>query len=789
MASTYVNDLRLNEMATGDESGNWGVVTNLNLELIGEALSFGTEAITTNADTHTTTVADGAADPGRAMYLKYTGTLDSACTITIAPNTMSRMQFIENGTSGSQNIIISQGSGANVTIPAGDTKAVYLDGAGSGAAVVDAFASLSVVDLKVQDDLTVTDDLIVNGDIDLEGSIDVNGTANLDVVDIDGAVDMATTLAVAGNVDFNGGLDVDGTTNLDVVDIDGTVDMSGSLTMSGSALIRTTDGTASIPGLRIGVDNDTGFYRPLANTIGFVTTGAERMRLDASGNVGIGNSSPSSYESTARQLVVGSGSGSNGITIASASDGLSRLFFADGTSGGQKYDSFIAANHTDSALIFGAGATGGEAMRLDSSGNVLIGTTTSLGVLTVKAPSSDDNDIITITEDGTNQAFSINSNFAGAGSTGNNITLDSYWTNDIISFRGDGKVGIGTTSPVSELHVDSEQSDTTLTIESDLSSSLFTSGIDLIREGVAKGSRIESLRDASAGGVGLNFLTTANNTAEVNGTLTSRMVVLETGEVGIGLTSPNEKLVVSGNASVTGALQITSDTSAPSAGAAIFRPASNTLAFVSNSAERMRMDSSGRLLIGTTSALSGASDARLQVQHNVANHYSAGFFSVRSTASENYGIRVRYPSATPNGTSNQFIECSDATAKRFAIRSNGGIENYQSNDVNLSDERVKKNIVDTPDTLEIIKNLKVRDFQYKDQTDDKTHTGLIAQETEKVDASLVDQNGWSDEAPEGEEPYKAIYNTDLMFKMLKAIQEQQEQIEQLKTEIQTLKGE
>ncbi len=154
MASTYVNNLRLNEMGTGDASGTWGTTTNTNLELIGEALGFGTEAITTNADTHTTTVADGASDAGRAMFLKYTGTLDSACTITIAPNTMKRMQFIENGTSGSQNIIISQGSGANITIPAGDTKAVYLDGAGSGAAVVDAFASLNVVDLKVQDDLT-----------------------------------------------------------------------------------------------------------------------------------------------------------------------------------------------------------------------------------------------------------------------------------------------------------------------------------------------------------------------------------------------------------------------------------------------------------------------------------------------------------------------------------------------------------------------------------------------------------------------------------------------------------
>jgi cytoskeletal protein CcmA (bactofilin family) len=204
MASSYVNNLRLNEMGTGDASGTWGTTTNTNLELIGEALGFGTEAITTNADTHSTVVADGASDAGRAMYLKYTGTLDSACTITITPNTMKRMQFIENGTSGSQNIIISQGSGANITIPAGDVKAVYLDGAGSGAAVVDAFASLNVVDLKVQDDLTVTDDLIVNGDIDLEGAIDVNGTTNLDVVDIDGAVDMASTLQVDGVATFTG---------------------------------------------------------------------------------------------------------------------------------------------------------------------------------------------------------------------------------------------------------------------------------------------------------------------------------------------------------------------------------------------------------------------------------------------------------------------------------------------------------------------------------------------------------------------------------------------------------
>jgi len=155
--ATYVNNLRLKEIATGDESGTWGTSTNTNLELIGEALGIGTEAITTNANTHTTTVADGSSDAGRAIYLKYTGALDSDCTITIGPNTMKRVHIIENattdsGSSGPYNIIISQGSGSNVTIANGKVAVVQLDGAGSGAAVLDAFT-----------DLQVTDSLSVNG--------------------------------------------------------------------------------------------------------------------------------------------------------------------------------------------------------------------------------------------------------------------------------------------------------------------------------------------------------------------------------------------------------------------------------------------------------------------------------------------------------------------------------------------------------------------------------------------------------------------------------------------------
>ncbi len=183
--ATYVNNLRLKEIATGDESGTWGTSTNTNLELIGEALGIGTEAITTNADTHTTTVADGSSDEGRAFYLKYTGTLDSACTITIGPNTMKRVQIIENATSGSQNIIISQGSGANVTIAPGKVAVVQLDGAGSGAAVLDA-----LTDLQVTDTLSINGTTLTIGDATAEDTkIVFDGNAQDFYIGLDDSAD------------------------------------------------------------------------------------------------------------------------------------------------------------------------------------------------------------------------------------------------------------------------------------------------------------------------------------------------------------------------------------------------------------------------------------------------------------------------------------------------------------------------------------------------------------------------------------------------------------------------
>ena len=287
MASTYVNDLRLNEMATGDQSGAWGTVTNTNLELIGDAFGYATEAITTNADTHATIIADGAADAGRAMVLKYTGALDSACTITISGGdastfTVSKLWYIHNATSGSQNIIITSGSGANITIANGQTKCVYTDGAGSGGAVIDTFAALSVVDLFVDDDLTVTDDLTVGGIVSL-----ADGTAGAPSLTNTGDVNAGLFFSAADTLAFSAGgtaqftmadgviapvtdSDVDLGTNslrfkdvyIDSATVTGeiaaaTLDISGAIDIAGNSVLASVDVTGLATAATFEPDGDT----------------------------------------------------------------------------------------------------------------------------------------------------------------------------------------------------------------------------------------------------------------------------------------------------------------------------------------------------------------------------------------------------------------------------------------------------------------------------------------------------------------------------------------------------
>tara|TARA_B100000287_G_scaffold76419_2_gene68454 strand:- start:598 stop:2808 length:2211 start_codon:yes stop_codon:yes gene_type:complete len=84
-----------------------------------------------------------------------------------------------------------------------------------------------------------------SGNVDFNGDLDVDGTTNLDVVDIDGAVDMASNLVIAGNIDANGNLDVDGTTDLDATNVVGTLTVTGDAAIDNVTVNGNTVSTSS----------------------------------------------------------------------------------------------------------------------------------------------------------------------------------------------------------------------------------------------------------------------------------------------------------------------------------------------------------------------------------------------------------------------------------------------------------------------------------------------------------------------------------------------------------------
>jgi hypothetical protein len=158
------------------------------------------------------------------------------------------------------------------------------------------------------------------------------------------------------------------------------------------------------------------------------------------------------------------------------------------------------------------------------------------------------------------------------------------------------------------------------------------------------------------------------------------------------------------------------------------------------------------------------------------------------------GILITYASA-PNNFSSAFLYAQDNAAVRFQVYSNGGIANFQANNVNLSDERTKKNIIPLESYWDKFKAIEIVKFKYKDQTHDDFNIGVIAQQVESVAPEFVDVDGWNtkpeldeegNEIVSTEEPLKSIYTADLYHATIKVLQEAMTKIEILEAKIQTL---
>lgn len=133
------------------------------------------------------------------------------------------------------------------------------------------------------------------------------------------------------------------------------------------------------------------------------------------------------------------------------------------------------------------------------------------------------------------------------------------------------------------------------------------------------------------------------------------------------------------------------------------------------------------------------------------------------------GFSIFYTALAPNDTGNQFFFCYDTAGLKTAILSNGGISNYSANNTNLSDVREKKNIELAGSYLDKICAIPVKTFLFNDQTDDYLNLGVIAQDVEAVAPELVTESNWGTE--ESPKIRKTIYQTDLQYALMKAIQE------------------
>jgi hypothetical protein len=253
--ATYVNNLRLKEITTGDEDGTWGTSTNTNLELITDGFSYGTKEIAADAN-ETFTMPDATADATRSLYLKFTSAVSLTATreITLGPNTVSKTWIIENATTGSQIITIKQGSGATVNVANGSKVMVVTDGAGAGAAVLNANPTevggsvTSVGGTGTVNGITLTGTVTSSGNLTLGGTL-----ANVDLTS-----QVTGTLPIA-----NGGTGSTSTTYVDLTtNVTGTLPIANGGTGSTSTtyvdLTTNVTGTLPVANGGTGVTSSTG---------------------------------------------------------------------------------------------------------------------------------------------------------------------------------------------------------------------------------------------------------------------------------------------------------------------------------------------------------------------------------------------------------------------------------------------------------------------------------------------------------------------------------------------------
>jgi hypothetical protein len=200
-------------------------------------------------------------------------------------------------------------------------------------------------------------------------------------------------------------------------------EISSSPTLTGQVSV--DSGSASTPSISPSGDTNTGIFFPAADTIAFAEGGTEAMRIDSSGNVGI------NITSLQEKFTVNGAIISSGTTTANKTNAVSLDYYS--TTSGARILSWGPVGTTGTISFWsGSGGLGAsERMRIDSSGNVGINTSSPQAKLDVRGTVGSYNSntsSITINHDGTNGAISSTSQLLQYANGANSIIFHTNST-------------------------------------------------------------------------------------------------------------------------------------------------------------------------------------------------------------------------------------------------------------------------------------------------------------------------------------------------------------------------
>jgi uncharacterized membrane protein len=547
------------------------------------------------------------------------------------------------------------------------------------------------------------------------------------------------------------------------------------------------------------------------------------VTINNSGNVGIGTSSPAAaFHLAVGQAVFSGGDLTNlGIQVkvaplAAIPSAQVQGYIATGDSTIGVAGDLLIAPRTDVAanIRFITGTTPAERMRIDSAGDVGIGTTAPEKLLSVSNAGANGFEIEPREGDFT-RLISYNRSTAAYTPVlleGLDLRFLTGSGSEVMRINSSGNVGIGTSTPATwldiaqpgnqaggNIYMGSKANNFTkytalvstqyaYTAEPEGFAMIVTQSSSSSENSVRIGGYIAELNAATD----IQFYTAANATTRAG---TERMRIDSSGNVGIGTSSPARKLDVVGAAQffsgATGSLnfidvgrvasearvaaaaapgEFVSGTAAgdavfynPTAANAWFGVAGAGAAiFVTNSAERARFDANGNLFVGKT----------------VLSDSTVGFQVVGNTSSSQFGAITSTLAGTTNANTTNHVYSTGASAYRFYVDMAGTIYATSTSITAISDIRLKENVRELDAGLDTILALKPRRFDWKQGKgkDVRDDMGFIAQEVEEVLPELI--GGWK--AGEGEpDDLKSVKAGDLIPVLVKAIQELTARVAQL----------